>query len=220
MSASKSKVQVPQNGKWQLTESSINKSRPTLLGPLSANSGPISVSDLAGSTSQLASHFPLYYPLNSETLALAHLTYSPSFNGTFTTLQTQWSRPLSSQQRRFSKSSLTQVLEASRPVQTLRGHLIPNHGNPALGRSLQGTHKTIIFFKVSFVIFRGSREPLWESDKSYRPSPQGKVHSTKNLGSSYGPGIPATRTGLSTSALSIRASYFSRAFVMSLETFQ
>ena len=30
--------------------------RPTFLGPLSAHVGPISVSDLAGSTTQLASH--------------------------------------------------------------------------------------------------------------------------------------------------------------------
>ena len=40
-----------------------------------------------------------------------------------------------------------------------------------------------LFLNLRCVIFSKSHEPLWESDKTCEPFPQGKVHSPKNSGS-------------------------------------
>lgn len=60
---------------------------------MSANIGPVTASDLACSTSQLASGF-LCYPVNPESLSLNHLTYFPSSSDNYPpdqTLQTSLS---------------------------------------------------------------------------------------------------------------------------------
>ena len=124
-----------------------------------------------------------YYPFNSESPALACLTYSSNSAGDFIALQIKCSRPLSSHQCSFSKPGLIQLLGISLPVPIPRGYLISNNGNPKAGEDSatqkQGSH---LFLNLRFVIFSRSHEALWESNKTCGPFSQGKAHSSKYLG--------------------------------------